>query len=299
MLSLPKILAPVDFSERSPGAVRYAGRLARQYHSELTLLHVLDSSTNDPSACEFTDPALQGLGDRWRRRMNTLLANFLPVEFSDVESRRMMLWGDPATEIVHFAGVEHMSLIVLPTYAYEPFRRFVLGSVVSRILHDAECPVLTGVHTVDAFPQELRALRKILCAVDFCPQSLKALAWASQIAEDFQAELTVAHITPSTGHGVADYFNPESRQNWALETRQEEFAAQARCKIEQMKKSVGASAAVYIESSMDVPQAVCSAASQLNADLVVVWRGSCAGIDRLRTKVYSIVRQSPCPVLSI
>jgi len=86
----------------------------------------------------------------------------------------MMLWGDPADVIVNFARVEHMSLIVLPTYAYEPFRRFVLGSVVSKILHD-DCPVLTGVHTMDAFPQELRDIRKIQCAVDFCPQSLKLL----------------------------------------------------------------------------------------------------------------------------
>jgi len=66
-----------------------------------------------------------------------------------------------------------------------------------------------------------------------------------------------------------------------------------------MLKSVGANAAVHIDSSMDVPLAVCSAASQLEADLIVVGRGSCAGIDRLRTKVYSIIRQSPCPVLSV
>ncbi len=188
---------------------------------------------------------------------------------------------------------------MLPTYSYEPFRRFVLGSASSKILHDADCPVLTGVHTLDAFPNELRSFRKILCAVDLCPQSVKALAWASQVAEEVHAQLMIAHITPSTEAGVGEYFSPERRQNWATEIRHEEFATEARQKIEQMQKSVGASAAVFIDSSMDVPQAVCSAASQIEADLVVVGRGSSAGVDRLRTKVYSIVRQSPCPVMSV
>jgi len=41
MKSLSKILLPVDFSERSLGAARYAKTLADRFHSELTLLHVL------------------------------------------------------------------------------------------------------------------------------------------------------------------------------------------------------------------------------------------------------------------
>ena len=297
MLSLPKILAPIDFSERSPGAARYAGRLARQFHSELTLLHVLDPSIYELSAQEFTDPAIRGLCDGWRSRTETLLADFLAEGFLNLDVRRIVLSGDPADVIIHFAHFERTNLIVLPTYSYyEPFRPFVLGSVASRVLHEADCPVLTGVHTLDAFPNELRSFRKILCAVDLCPPSVKALAWASQVAEEVHAQLTIAHITPSTGDG--EYVSPDRRQNWATETRHEEFATQARQKIEQMQKSVGASAAAFIDSSMDVPQAVCSAASRLDADLVVVGRGSSAG-DRLQTKVYSIVRQSPCPVVSV
>jgi len=298
MLSLPKILAPIDFSERSPGTARYAGRLARQFHSELTLLHVLDPSVYELSAQEFTDPAIRGLCNGWRSRSEALLADFLVEEFLNLGVRRIVLAGDPADVIVHFARFEHTSLIVLPTYSYEAFRRFVLGSVASKILHDADCPVLTGVHTLDAFPNELRSFRKILCAVDLCPPSVKALAWASQVAEEVHAQLTIAHITPSAGGGVGEYFSPERRQNWATETRHEEFATQARQKIEQMQKSVGARAAAFIDSSMDVPQAVCSAASRLDADLVVVGRGVSAW-DLLQTKVYSIVRQFPCPVVSL
>jgi nucleotide-binding universal stress UspA family protein len=41
MLPLSKILVPVDFSQRSVAAIRYAGRLACHFHAELILLHVL------------------------------------------------------------------------------------------------------------------------------------------------------------------------------------------------------------------------------------------------------------------
>ena len=139
MLSLPKILAPIDFSERSPGAARYAVRLACQFHSELTLLHVLDSSVYELSAQEFTDPATRGLCDGWRSRTGASLADFLAEEFLNLDVRRIVLSGDPADVIIHFAHFERTNLIVLPTYSYyEPFRPFVLGSVASRVLHEAD-----------------------------------------------------------------------------------------------------------------------------------------------------------------
>jgi nucleotide-binding universal stress UspA family protein len=299
MLPFPKILAPIDFSERSPGAARCAGRLAHWFHSQLTLLHVLDPSVYELTAHERTDPAIKGLCDGWRCRAEARLTDFLAGEFQDIGVRRIVLLGNPADVIVHFARFEHTSLIVIPSCPYEPFRQCVLGSAASRILEDADCPVLTGVHSPDASPHELHTFRKILCAVDFRPRSLKALAWASQFAEQLHAQLTVAHITPSTEGGVGEYFNPERRQNWAVETRHEEFITQARQKVEDMQKSAGASAALFLDSSMDVPRAVCSAASRLDSDLLVVGRGSSAGVDRLRTNVFSIVRQSPCPVISV
>ena len=39
---------------------------------------------------------------------------------------------------------------------------------------------------------------------------------------------------------------------------------------------------------------------KMNADLLVIGRGSAAGMfGRLRTNAYAIIRQSPCPVVSV
>jgi hypothetical protein len=67
MLSLPRIVAPVDFAERSLGAA------LRHFHSELTLLHVLDSGAYEVSAYEFTGPVVGALPAERRSEAEALL----------------------------------------------------------------------------------------------------------------------------------------------------------------------------------------------------------------------------------
>jgi nucleotide-binding universal stress UspA family protein len=67
-----------------------------------------------------------------------------------------------------------------------------------------------------------------------------------------------------------------------------------------VQKNAGTNAEVFITDSNNIPAAISSAASELEADLVVIGRGSSGGmLGRLRTNAYSIIRQSPCPVVSI
>jgi hypothetical protein len=45
---------------------------------------------------------------------------------------------------------------------------------------------------------------------------------------------------------------------------------------------------------------VCAAAERLSAGLLVIGRGSASGgFGRLRTHAYALIRQSPCPVVSV
>ena len=88
---------------------------------------------------------------------------------------RVLVEGDPAIEIVRAAHEGNFDLIVMPTHGYGPFRRFVLGSVTAKVLHDADCPVLTGAHLADLNPATPIFFRNIVCAVDLGPQSGQAL----------------------------------------------------------------------------------------------------------------------------
>jgi nucleotide-binding universal stress UspA family protein len=106
-----------------------------------------------------------------------------------------------------------------------------------------------------------------------------------------RAELTIAHITPSLEANGDKYIDPDWRKC---------LARGAREKLEELQKSTGASAELLIDDSNSIPQAVCSAAGRREADLLVIGRGSSHGmLGRLRTNAYSIIRQSPCPVVSV
>ena len=62
---------------------------------------------------------------------------------------------------------------------------------------------------------------------------------------------------------------------------------------------VHADAEPLIETG-DPPAMICSAAGRLSADVLVIGRGSAAGVfGRLRANAYGIIRQSPCPVVSV
>jgi nucleotide-binding universal stress UspA family protein len=285
MLSLPKILAPIDFSERSPATARCAGELACHFRSELSLLYVLDTTPYEFSGYGVTAFTFDLLP--MENNAKERLKGFLPGEFQNMQVRRLVLSGDPATRIVSYAQSEGMSLIVIPTHGYGPFRRFILGSTAAKILHDATCPVFTGVHLPEsAFGP--RGFQKILCAVDFCAESERALLWASEFAAEFHSQLTVAHIAPLP-EGV-EYFDSGLRERLAREAHE---------KVAAMLKRTGVAGDVAIEEDNNVPRAICAAAGRQEADLVVIGRGSDTLLGRLRTNAYSIIRQSPCPVVSV
>jgi nucleotide-binding universal stress UspA family protein len=57
--------------------------------------------------------------------------------------------------------------------------------------------------------------------------------------------------------------------------------------------------ATILTDSGEVSKVVHRFAQEQKADLVVIGRGHHTGFGRLRTHSYSIIRESPCPVLSI
>jgi nucleotide-binding universal stress UspA family protein len=289
MLPLAKILLPVDFSERSAGAAHYARNLADRFHSSVVLLHVVKpfdlmiggEMSGAVASDWYANRVVEG-------RKN--LDSFLAQELAGVPVDRIILEGDPALEIVNYAHNEHCNLVVMPTHGYGPFRRFILGSVTAKVLHDADCPVFTGSHMVDSPPPEAISFSSILCAVDFGPQSDKALCWAKQMAAEYKARLTITHALPPLEAGEARYFDPAWRA--ILKQRAEE-------QMEDLMRRINVKAEIAIESG-EVPALVHEVAESVEADVVVIGRHVDAGIlGRLRRNSYAIVRESPCPVISV
>jgi nucleotide-binding universal stress UspA family protein len=182
-----------------------------------------------------------------------------------------------------------VGLIVMPTHGYGPFRRFILGSNTAKVLHDADCPVWTGVHLQDAPAETEMPFRRIVCAVDLGPHSANTLGWAAWFADEFRAELTVVHAV--TAHAESQ---DDGGKNWQLAVR--EAASEELAKL---LKAANTDANILLDAG-DPARIICSVASRLEADVLVIGRGSAAGaFGRLRTNAYAIIRQSPCPVVSV
>jgi nucleotide-binding universal stress UspA family protein len=195
-----------------------------------------------------------------------------------------------AHAIVDLAHSEKVDLIVMPTHGYGRFRRFILGSVTAKVLHDADCPVLTGVHVEQAAPLEPVFFRSILCAVDFDSSGERALRWAAEFAAEFHARLTLVHALPSAQVNEMSYYD----QGLLMMLRQV-----AQQKSDEIQKLTGTTAEVVLETG-SIAEVVRNAALAQNADLVVIGRHENSGLlGRLRANAYAIVRESPCPVISV
>lgn len=290
MFPLTKILLPVDFSERCLGAARYSEALAAHFHAEITLLNVLEPIRYEFSTLEFGGTVMNDLVAGRAVQAQKQLEGLLEQELEGVRVARVLLDGDPARKIVEYALSQRMNLIALPTHGYGPFRRFILGSVTAKVLHDADCPVWTGVHLEQAPRVDAIAFRSIVCALDLGPQSRKALSWAAEMAVEFKARLVLVHAHPCIESRPGEYFDHDLAADLARSAREE---------LEKLRGDAAAEADLVVEGG-DAPQVVCRAAEAHHADLLVIGRGSAAGLfGRLRTNAYAIIRQSPCPVVSV
>ncbi len=204
MKSLDKILLPVDFSERSLGAARYAKTLTGRFGSELTLLHVLTPPHYEFGALEIGGSMLTELYANRAEQVDKELETFMAGELTGTKATRVVLEGDPARRIVEYAHEEGIGLVVMPTHGYGPFRQFILGSITAKVLHDSDCPVWTGVHLEEAPQARPMAFQNIVCAVDMGPQSCQALEWATAMQKAFGARLTVVHAMPCSHNATQD-----------------------------------------------------------------------------------------------
>jgi nucleotide-binding universal stress UspA family protein len=285
MRAFQKILFPVDMSSACTAAAPYVEAMAKKFHAELTLLHALDMPGVIPDWYGYltlVDTAAV------RRAAQNELNSFLKDRFEGLQVRRVMEEGDAAQVINRYAEEHGMDLIMMPTHGYGLFRSLLLGSITSKVLHDAACPVWTGVH-VEEKPPATDRFENVMCAVDLNDRSISTIKFAAKLAEDFEATLWVAHAVPAPEAGVERYFDRD------LQIFLEE---EARKTIGKMLLTAGVTAQLCIGAG-DVSHLVRQAALHHGADLLVTGRGHATEtLGRLRTSVYSIIRQSPCPVIS-
>jgi nucleotide-binding universal stress UspA family protein len=289
MPRIGRILLPIDFQDLSKRVVHQAAVLARHFHSEIVLLHVVTPLTYSAGMLQgsYVPANLADLLKELLRQAQRNLDEALKPELNGLVVKRVLVEGDPARTIVRTAHDEKVDLIAMPTHGYGAFRRFLLGSVASKVLHDSECPIWTGAHLEEEPAREF-AIRNIVCAIDLGAHSPKTVQWAAQLAAEFGARLTLTHITPG-----AEVYGPDGFDfgpAW-----KEGLVQSAAQQIAKLQQEIGTKAQVFIENG-DVPKLLDQAAKQNEGDVLVIGRPPHG---RLRATGYGIIRESHIPVLSV
>lgn len=141
MINLKKILCPIDHSDGSKEALKFAVSFAMKDEAELCLLHVIDIRTFD----ENIDAMIKQPPDNETTELlKTKLLECVPKEIrGDMQIEAIVIQGIPFAEIISVAKEKEIDMIVMGTHGRTGIAHIMLGSVSEKIVRKAPCPVLT------------------------------------------------------------------------------------------------------------------------------------------------------------
>ena len=195
MLTARSILCPVDFSEQSRQALRWASTIAQRRSAELIVLSVVE-----PLLAEAAGIRL-GV-DLTETETVPALREFVEATLPEGARRASRLQmeatvGDPADTILEAGRRLKTGLIVMGTHGLGGLRKLLLGSTTEQVLRRTEWPVLAvpaGAASAPAVEDPGVQLKRILLATDFRESAMAAMEWAGDLAAGIGVPLVLAHV---------------------------------------------------------------------------------------------------------
>jgi nucleotide-binding universal stress UspA family protein len=141
-LSLKQILVPIDFSDYSKKALKYAFRFAEQFGASLALLYVVEPTVY-PADFSFGQVGFPNVEDELRKKgeeeLQTMIAETLK---GLVPASAVVKTGLPFVEVTAYAAEHDIDLIIVATHGHTGVEHILFGSTAEKIVRKASCPVL-------------------------------------------------------------------------------------------------------------------------------------------------------------
>jgi nucleotide-binding universal stress UspA family protein len=275
---LRHILCPVDFSELSGLAVRYADAFSRCGGAALTVLYA-NPFLPPPHVDSAQVAELEEQFRKWHAeaasKLRTFVNNTLGADASRAQTT--VVEALPVDGIREAVRQLDASLVVVGTHGRSGVNRLMMGSVAERILRESTVPVLT-VRGDSPAPGETLRLRHLLCAVNNSGASRRALAWVSRMARCFGSRVTVLHVR------LKDAANAiEDLAAWVPAGLSGEFPPE--CVVREGEPA----------------DAIVALAHQLGTDMLVMGTQHRLfhGASVIGNTTAMVVRHAPCPVLTV
>lgn len=288
MIEFNRILFPTDLSKQCQNVAPAVAAMAARFHARLQVLYVLPPELSSyPLPVAATRQAIAR--DRAEREQCGKALEAFVAEFpATVPVEPLLLEGDPGEVIATYAKQNAIDLIMMPTRGHGVFRRLLLGSVTTKVLHDAACPVWTAAHTEEVQPPAGIHWGRFLCAVDEGARDARLLKWAAQFSLEQQADLKVIHAVtpvptrPGAEAGLCDILFDIAQRNL------DELQAEAGTLLD-IRLRLGPVGDVVKQMAIDE-----------KSDLILVGRGAIQKkLGELFSHAYAIIREAACPVISL
>lgn len=189
------VLCPVDYSDASRSALRYARWIAAHLGARLIIL-----SVEDPLLTEALD---LGTSAHWdpedaRRELARFTSKALGGNpLSELDVTYAIEVGKPAPQIMHVAQEESCDLIVMATHGLTGMRKMFFGSTTERVLRETTVPVLAtppSAEGLDSIDDLRGAVGRILVPVDLSSASLHQVQVAGAVADAVKVPLLLTHV---------------------------------------------------------------------------------------------------------
>ena len=193
------ILCPVDFSDYSREALRYAEDIAHRTGGRLAVVYV-----DDPMLL-LTAAAVLHRRPQVIRRTRTELDRFVDASIgAGARPACSVVQGKPAAEILKAARRLKSDLIVMGTHGLKGFDRLFFGSTTDHVLRRVTVPLLavppSNRSTKGQPPPRGRvpAIARVLVPLDLDGEWKHELNGAVDVARVFGAELVLMYVVPRT-----------------------------------------------------------------------------------------------------
>lgn len=296
-VKLENIICTTDFSDLSYHAVASGIALAREFKAKLYLCHVIDLSSSiiygeTTFALELQNDNLKNYA---YNKMKTLMANM------EIEWEPIVTIGRAADEIAMIAEMKNADMIIIATRGRSGLKRFILGSVTEHLMQLTPCPLLavrgSEKEIESSLDQEVK-FNRILVGCDFSQDSIMAYEYGLSLAQEFQSEIHLAHVLAPPVYKDL----PKS----IIKTRKEitrDLRAELKEKLDSMvpAEAYNWCTPKTILLAGQPHEELSKYAVVQNMDLVVLGVRGHSLVESLLvgSTTDRIMRQTPCPVLSI
>lgn len=142
MKTLRRILLPIDFSDYSKHALRYASEFVKIFKAKMYLIYVFEPIYTGVDV-EF----MSGQGDienDIQKLALKELEKLVETEIgSDFETEILFKVGKPFIKINETALENDIDLIIISTHGQTGIKHMLFGSTAEKVVRKAPCPVLT------------------------------------------------------------------------------------------------------------------------------------------------------------